>query len=90
MLVLESCLTSWSFQSKRLHRLESFMRNENSVIGNHFFLQIWVDDLGVGGHQLSLTTENLSTRLAWNVIGVSGLFRNILKLTIYYKLLKSW
>ena len=45
---------------------------DNSVIGRSFVVHAGVDDLGLGGHELSSTTGNAGGRLACGVIGLSG------------------
>ena len=43
-----------------------------SVIGRSCVTHADVDDLGLGGHELSKTTGNAGARLACGVIGLSG------------------
>ena len=45
---------------------------ENTVFGRAFVVHAGIDDLGVGGHELSATTGNAGGRLACGVIGISG------------------
>jgi Cu-Zn family superoxide dismutase len=47
---------------------------EHNVIGRAFVVHRDEDDLGLGGHELSLTTGNAGPRLACGVIGLSGPF----------------
>ena len=47
---------------------------ENTVYGRSFVVHADVDDLGLGGHELSSTTGNAGGRLACGVIGISGPF----------------
>ena len=46
----------------------------NSIIGRSMVCHADVDDLGKGGHELSLTTGNAGGRVACGVIGISGPF----------------
>ena len=50
------------------------LTGETSVIGRSFVCHAGIDDLGVGGHELSSTTGNAGGRLACGVIGISGPF----------------
>ncbi|KAG9449528.1 hypothetical protein H6P81_009493 [Aristolochia fimbriata] len=43
----------------------------NSVVGRAFVVHELVDDLGKGGHELSLTTGNAGGRLACGVVGLT-------------------
>ena len=45
---------------------------EHSVIGRSCVCHADVDDLGLGGHELSPTTGNAGGRVACGVIGISG------------------
>ena len=47
---------------------------EYSVIGRSCVVHADEDDLGLGGHELSLTTGNAGARLACGVIGLSNAF----------------
>ena len=47
------------------------LSGERSVIGRTMVIHADVDDLGVGGHELSKTTGNAGGRLACGVIGLS-------------------
>jgi superoxide dismutase, Cu-Zn family len=44
----------------------------HSVIGRSLILKSGEDDLGRGGHDLSLSTGNCGARLAGGVIGISA------------------
>ncbi|KAJ2908854.1 hypothetical protein GGI21_002470, partial [Coemansia aciculifera] len=46
---------------------------EHSVIGRTVVVHALEDDLGLGGHTLSVTTGNAGDRLACGVIGISEL-----------------
>ncbi|KAJ2458215.1 Superoxide dismutase [Cu-Zn] [Coemansia sp. RSA 2424] len=46
---------------------------EHSVIGRTVVVHALEDDLGLGGHELSITTGNAGDRLACGVIGISQL-----------------
>ena len=50
------------------------LTGENSVIGRSFVVHAGVDDLGLGGHELSKTTGNAGGRLACGTIGLSAPF----------------
>lgn len=45
---------------------------EHSVIGRSCVCHADVDDLGLGGHELSATTGNAGGRVACGVIGLSN------------------
>ena len=47
---------------------------EHSIIGRSMVCHADPDDLGKGGHELSLTTGNAGARVACGVIGLSGPF----------------
>jgi len=46
------------------------LTGERSVLGRTMVIHAEVDDLGVGGHELSKTTGNAGGRLACGVIGI--------------------
>ncbi len=48
------------------------LHGATSVIGRSCVCHAGVDDLGLGGHELSSTTGNAGGRLACGVIGLSG------------------
>lgn len=50
------------------------LHGEHSVVGRSCVTHAGVDDLGLGGHELSSTTGNAGGRLACGVIGLSGPF----------------
>ncbi|XP_068636628.1 superoxide dismutase [Cu-Zn], chloroplastic [Aristolochia californica] len=47
------------------------LSGSNSVVGRAFVVHELVDDLGKGGHELSLTTGNAGGRLACGVVGLT-------------------
>ena len=47
---------------------------EHTVIGRSCVCHADEDDLGLGGHELSLTTGNAGGRVACGVIGISAPF----------------
>ncbi|KAL6516709.1 hypothetical protein OROGR_020014 [Orobanche gracilis] len=49
------------------------LRGPNSVVGRAFVVHELEDDLGKGGHELSLTTGNAGGRLACGVVGLTPL-----------------
>ena len=57
-----------------LEDAQIMLHGEHSVIGRSCVTHANVDDLGMGGHELSPTTGNAGARLACGVIGLSAPF----------------
>ena len=53
------------------------LHGENTVLGRSCVVHKGEDDLGKGGHALSLTTGNAGARLACGTIGLSADFKNL-------------
>jgi Cu-Zn family superoxide dismutase len=47
------------------------LTGENSILGRTMVIHADVDDLGKGGHELSVTTGNAGARAACGVIGIA-------------------
>ena len=58
----------------RLHIEDRLVKliGATSVIGRSLIVHADVDDLGKGGHELSLTTGNAGARVACGVIGIAA------------------
>lgn len=48
------------------------LRGRNSILGRTLMLHAGEDDLGLGGHETSLTTGNAGARVACGVIGIQS------------------
>lgn len=52
------------------------LSGEHSIIGRSVVVHADIDDLGVGGHELSSTTGNAGARLGCGTIGLSNTFEH--------------
>lgn len=48
------------------------LNGSNSVVGRTVVVHADIDDLGLGGHELSKTTGNAGARLGCGVIGIAS------------------
>ncbi|CAL9760436.1 unnamed protein product [Musa acuminata subsp. burmannicoides] len=69
--LLSLLLIELHFECILLSKLQIPLSGLNSVVGRAFVVHELEDDLGKGGHELSLTTGNAGGRLACGVVGLT-------------------